>query len=101
MNANTLHNETNDVFCANPFLHLIVETDGRMSFCCLAGRSPDDQNINDFDDNNSLEQVIFQYNGDSSYTMALRHDLVMQMPGLKKKYLKYLGIIGLLMMGLV
>ena len=45
--------------------------------------------INDFDDNNSLEQVIFQYNGDSSYTMALRHDLVMQMPGLKKKYLKY------------
>jgi hypothetical protein len=45
--------------------------------------------INDFDDNNSLEQIIFQYNGDSSYTMALRHDLVMQMPGLKKKYLKY------------
>ena len=34
-------------------------------------------------------QVIFQYNGDSSYTMTLRHDLVMQMPGLKKKYLKY------------
>ena len=45
--------------------------------------------INDFDDNNSIEQVIFQYNGDSAYTMALRHDLVMQMPTLKKKYLKY------------
>ena len=45
--------------------------------------------VNDFDDNNSIEQVIFQYNGDSSYTVALRHDLVMQMPTLKKKYLKY------------
>lgn len=53
MNANTLHNETNDVFCANPFLHLIVETDGRMSFCCLASRSPDDQNIN----THSVEQA--------------------------------------------
>ena len=45
--------------------------------------------VNDFDDNNSIEQVIFQYNGDSSYTVSLRHDLVMQMPNLKKKYLKY------------
>ena len=45
--------------------------------------------VNDFDDNNSIEQVIFQYNGDSSYTVSLRHDLVMQMPTLKKKYLKY------------
>ena len=53
MNANTLHNETNDVFCANPFLHLIVETDGRMSFCCLASRSANDQNIN----TNSVEQA--------------------------------------------
>ena len=33
--------------------------------------------VNDFDDNNSIEQVIFQYNGDSSYTVSLRHDLVM------------------------
>ena len=48
--------------------------------------------INDFDDNNSLEQVIFQYNGDSSYTMSLRHDLVMQMPGLKKNILNIIVI---------
>ena len=44
--------------------------------------------INDFDNNNSIEQVIFQFNGDSSYTMSLKHDLVKQMPSLKKKYLK-------------
>ena len=44
--------------------------------------------VNDFDDNGDIEQVIFQYNGDE-YPLSLRHDLVMQMPILKKKYLKY------------
>jgi molybdenum cofactor biosynthesis enzyme MoaA len=37
---------TNDTFCINPFLHLLVETDGRMSFCCMASRTAADQNIN-------------------------------------------------------
>ncbi|MBS1542188.1 MAG: hypothetical protein JST14_01030, partial [Bacteroidetes bacterium] len=36
-----------------------------------------------------LEQIICNYNGEKSYPMALRHDLVQQMPMLKKKYLKY------------
>ena len=45
--------------------------------------------VNDFDENGDIEQVIFQYNGDESYPLPLRHDLVMQMPILKKKYLKY------------
>ncbi|GIR73150.1 MAG: hypothetical protein CM15mP75_6620 [Flammeovirgaceae bacterium] len=40
--------------------------------------------VNDFDDNGNIEQIVFQYNGDSSYTMCLRHDLVMQMPSFKK-----------------
>ena len=45
--------------------------------------------INDFDKNGSVEQIIAQYNGDRSYPLVLRHDLLSQMPGLKKKYLKY------------
>lgn len=45
--------------------------------------------VNDFDRNGTAEQVISVYNGGTSYPLALRHDLVMQMPGLKKKYLKY------------
>lgn len=45
--------------------------------------------VNDFDQNGSAEQIICMYNGDKSYPMVLRHDLVSQMPGLKKKYLKY------------
>lgn len=45
--------------------------------------------INDFDKNGSVEQIICSYNEGNSYPMALRHDLVMQLPYLKKKYLKY------------
>ena len=45
--------------------------------------------INDFDKNGRVEQIISGYNMDDSYPMVLRHDLVMQMPSLKKKYLKY------------
>lgn len=45
--------------------------------------------INDFDQNGSIEQIVCSYNGDKSYPIALRHDLVMQLPSLKKKYLKY------------
>ena len=37
----------------------------------------------------TVEQVITCYNGDNSYPMALRHDLVRVLPYLKKKYLKY------------
>ena len=45
--------------------------------------------INDFDRNGTAEQIICVFNGDASYPLVLRHDLVTQMPGLKKKYLKY------------
>ena len=45
--------------------------------------------INDFDGNGKVEQILCAYNGADAYPMVLRHDLVMQMPPLKKKYLKY------------
>jgi hypothetical protein len=45
--------------------------------------------VSDFDDNGSVEQIVTCYNGDSSYPMALRHDLVGVLPYLKKKYLRY------------
>jgi hypothetical protein len=45
--------------------------------------------VGDFDKNGSLEQIICTYNGEKSYPMALRHDLIQQIPELKKKYLKY------------
>ncbi len=45
--------------------------------------------VNDFDGNGSAEQILCVYNGDKSYPLVLRHDLVSQLPGLKKRYLRY------------
>jgi hypothetical protein len=44
---------------------------------------------NDFDRNGDVEQIICMYQGNASYPLVLRHDLTMQIPSLKKKYLKY------------
>ncbi|WP_421892947.1 VCBS repeat-containing protein [Marinoscillum sp.] len=45
--------------------------------------------VNDFDQNGTIEQIVTQYNGDKAYPMVLRHDLIMQLPHLKKKYLEW------------
>jgi enediyne biosynthesis protein E4 len=45
--------------------------------------------VSDFAKSGTIEQIVSCYNGDSSYPMALRHDLVGMLPYLKKKYLKY------------
>jgi len=45
--------------------------------------------VNDFDMNGSAEQIICVFEGDSSYPMALKHDLTRQIPVLQKKYPKY------------
>lgn len=45
--------------------------------------------VSDFDANGTLEQILCTYNGDKSYPVALRHDLIQQIPSLKKKFLKY------------
>ena len=71
------------------FEDLIVGNQGKNSRFRASIDKPLRMYVNDFDENGSIEQVIFQYNGDSAYTMSLRHDLVMQMPSLKKRYLKY------------
>lgn len=45
--------------------------------------------VNDFDKNGTIEQIVCMFVGDKSYPLILRHDLLSQMPSLKKKYLKY------------
>lgn len=45
--------------------------------------------VNDFDKNGSIEQVICTYYDELSFPMPLRHDLISQIPSLKKKFLKY------------
>jgi hypothetical protein len=50
---------------------------------------PTSMYVNDFDRNGMVEQIICTFNGDSAYPLALKHDLVMQLPSLDKKYEKY------------
>ena len=50
---------------------------------------PVTMHTNDFDGNGTAEQIVSVFNGDDTYPLALRHDLVTQMPILKRKYLKY------------
>jgi enediyne biosynthesis protein E4 len=45
--------------------------------------------INDFDQNGTVEQILCNYEEDQSYPIVLKHDLVKQLPYLKKKYLQY------------
>ena len=45
--------------------------------------------VNDFDGNGKAEQVTATYEDGEVYPLPLLHDLVKQLPGLRKKYLKY------------
>lgn len=45
--------------------------------------------INDFDLNGSVEQIICAYNKDKSYPLAMKDDLVNQIPSLANKYKKF------------
>lgn len=50
--------------------------------------------INDFDRNGTIEQITCSFNGDTLYPFVLRHDMVFELPYLKKKYLKYAAYAG-------
>jgi enediyne biosynthesis protein E4 len=45
--------------------------------------------VNDFDLNGSIEQIICMYNGPLSYPLAMKDDLVKQIPSLRSKYSKF------------
>ena len=45
--------------------------------------------VNDFDQNGSTEQLVCVYENEHSFPLVLKHDLIKQLPFLKKKYLKY------------
>ena len=45
--------------------------------------------LGDFDSNGSSDHILVYFNGDKSYPFASRDQLVKQLPGLKKKFLRY------------
>jgi enediyne biosynthesis protein E4 len=71
------------------YMDLIGGNHGLNSRFKASEEKPVSMYVSDFDENGSIEQIVTCYNGDKSYPMALRHDLVQVLPYLKKKYLKY------------
>lgn len=70
-------------------LDFVVGNHGENSRFKASAERPVSMYVNDFDQNGTVEQIICGYSGDRSYPLSLRHDLVKQIPSLKKKYLKY------------
>ncbi|MEY2950902.1 MAG: hypothetical protein RLZZ248_2103 [Bacteroidota bacterium] len=68
---------------------LIVGNHGLNSRFKASEAQPVCMYINDFDNNGSIDPIICLYFGDESYPLVLRHDLITQLPGLKKKYNLY------------
>ena len=70
-------------------LDFLVGNHGLNSRFTASTEKPISLYINDFDRNGMEEQILCVYAEEASYPLALKHDLVMQLPGLKKRYLKY------------
>ncbi len=70
-------------------LDFIVGNHGLNSRFKTSVESPVVLYVNDFDSNGTIEHIYGKQIGDHIYPYALKHDLVAQIPELKKKYLKY------------
>ncbi len=71
------------------FPDFVVGNLGLNSRISASPDKPASMYVNDFDRNGTIEQIICTYNEDESYPINLRQDLVMQIPQLKNKYLKF------------
>lgn len=71
------------------FEDLVIGNLGLNSRLHATGEHPVCMYVSDFDQNGTIEQVLCTFTSGKNYPLALRHDLVMQMPSLKKKYLTY------------
>lgn len=67
-------------------MDFILGNNGLNSFFKASASQPVSMYINDFDLNGSIEQIICMYNGDKSYPVAMKNDLVKQIPSLESKY---------------
>lgn len=70
-------------------IDFVVGNHGLNSRFRASTKKPIELYVNDFDKNGTVEQVVNIYFDNKSYPFILRHDLMMQIPSLKKKYLKY------------
>jgi len=70
-------------------IDFIIANHGTNSRFSASKEKPVSMYINDFDRNGAIDPIICTYLGDKSYPLALKHDLIEQLPPLKKLYIKY------------
>jgi enediyne biosynthesis protein E4 len=70
-------------------LDFIAGNHGLNSRFKASGQKPVSMYVNDFDLNGTAEQIICTYDGDKSYPLALKHDMIKQIPALAEKYATY------------
>jgi len=70
-------------------LDLLLGNHGLNSRIKASAARPATMYVNDFDGNGTAEHILCTYNGERSYPLVLRQDIVAQIPSLKKKYLKH------------
>ena len=64
----------------------VLGNNGLNSLFRASAERPVSLYVNDFDLNGTIEQIICTYNGDKSYPVAMKNDLVKQIPSLATKY---------------
>lgn len=70
-------------------IDFILGNHGLNSFFKASASKPVTMYVNDFDLNGTVEQIICTYNGNKSYPVSTRDDLIKQIPSLASKYPKY------------
>lgn len=70
-------------------IDFVAGNEGLNSRIRASSEKPASFYINDFDSNGSLDHFVCVFNGDKSYPLIQRQELVTQLPGLKQKYLKF------------
>lgn len=68
------------------YIDLAAGNHGLNSFFRTAANEPVTMHVNDFDLNGSVEQIISTYSNGVSYPVAMKDDLVKQIPSLAKQY---------------
>lgn len=80
--------ETGD-FDGNGLLDLALGNHGLNTRLKASATSPVSLYLNDFDQNGSIEHLFTQKVGDVQIPYTLKHELERQVPGIKKKYIRY------------